>query len=422
MIKKTISRISKQFSLVQHLSRRNIFEIDPFKVDDFTGRDSELSRLKTLFENSHNTSIYLLHGPPNCGKSRLMRFFLDGSAVPYLDFDLRGNRLLSTDDLFDGIKRIADGAMNTTYLTEIMSKTAVKHKLSLTKIKLSTEYAEAIKDAEERLKEAKDVMSKLYAAADSYDKLSTFFEGKSRPLLFFLDDVNRIKEIVPKHIESTQAFRDLISCLLRITKQDRLGNALMSTVDPNFNIFLHKLGFPLDHFYKMTMGYLGEKEMKKYLKDCCKDMTDEIAEIIWKTVGGSVFHFMRYALSSEFEGDEKAKIDNHIAASDETIMLHYSSVIKSNFVSLKTAQESNALSQIYRELALSKTGSLNYERISTEVGKEILDSLIENGTIYLLSGEYISHDIQKRDDENLIIANSPLDLAAMKKYFAQIPL
>ena len=401
-------------------NRRNFLEIDPFKVDDFTGRDSELNRLKTLFEHSPSTNIYLLHGPPSCGKSRLVRHYLEGSSVPYLDFDLRGNRLLSTEDLLEGIRRIADSALETDYLTEIMSKTATKHKMSLTKIKLTTEFNEAIKAAEERLKEAKGVMDKLYSAADSYDKLSYFFEGRTRPLLFFLDDVNRIKEIVPKYAESTQAFRDLISCLLRITKQERLGNALMATVDPVYNRFLHSLGFPVDHFYRMTMGYLGEKEMKTYLKSCCPGMTEEIADIIWRTVGGSVQHFMRYSISSEFE-NKTIKPEDHEAAAEEAVMLHYSSTIRSNFSVLKSAQECEAMTRIYRELALSKDGALDYDRISKDVGKEVVDSLIDAGGIYMLAGEYISSDRKKDDDDVLIVPNSPLDMAAMKKYFANIP-
>ena len=397
-------------------NRRNYLELDEFKVDEFFGREAELQKLKNIFENSPNTSMYLFHGPPNCGKSRVIRQYLERSVVPFLSFDLRGNRLMSSEDLLEGINKIAETAMDTAYLTELMSKSASKYKMSLSKIKLSTELRDAVGDAESRIREAKDAMGKIYAAADAYDKLSFYFEGRSRPLLFFLDEVARIKEIVPKQVESTQAFRDLVSCLIRITKQERLGNALFSTTDPFFNLFLHSLGFPLDYFQRLTMGFMNETDMKAYLRQCYPGANEEITDIIWKTVGGNVQHFLRYALSSEFK-NKLTTADEHTAASGEMIRLHYSSVIRTNFSLVGSADACTGLTKIYRELALSKHGALNYQEVAKDLGRELVDDLIKLGVIYLLSGEYISTDIVKADDEDIIIANSPLDLITMKNYF-----
>ncbi len=253
MIRRALKSAARPLGIAPRL-RRSYFEIDQFKVDEFHGREAEIKRLQAIFENTPSTSMYLLHGPPNCGKTRLVRHYLDHSNAPYVAFDLRGNRLTTADDLLQGLNKIADAAMDTDYLTQLMSKTATKRKLSYSELKLATEFKDIVSDAEGKIREAKDTLTKIRLAADAYDRLSFYVEGRSRALLFFLDEVGRIREIVPSQEESTQAFRDLMSCFIKITKQERLSNVLMATTDPLYNLFLHELGFQQDYFYKMTMG------------------------------------------------------------------------------------------------------------------------------------------------------------------------
>ena len=155
--------------------------------------------------------------------------------------------------------------------------------------------------------------------------------------------------------------------------------------------------------------------MKRYIRECCTGVTDEILDIIWQTVGGNVQHFLRYSLSNELIGKETT-VDNHKNASEEILKLHYANVIRCNFEMTRSAEECSALSKIYRELALSRNGTLNYRQVEKDLGKTVLDGLLHIGAIYVLAGEYISRDIEKEDDEILIVANNPLDLATMKKY------
>ncbi len=169
-----------------------------------------------------------------------------------------------------------------------------------------------------------------------------------------------------------------------------------------------------------VIGFLSETEMKVFLRDCCANVTEDIANMIWNTVGGNIQHFMRYALSSEFD-NKVSSIDDYKDASEEIIKHHYAAGIKSYFALTENAEQCTALSKVFRELGVSKTGALEYDQVAKDVGNEVLDSLIDMGAVYLLSGEYISTDRKKEEDQTLIIPNSPLDLTAIRRYMTKLP-
>ena len=159
---------------------------------------------------------------------------------------------------------------------------------------------------------------------------------------------------------------------------------------------------------------MNEEQMMKYLQENVK-LEKHLATVVWNYVGGD-FNFWwnvvgkPYSLRSE--EDFKKTCENEMEFAIAAItpasfgLPHYEldKILKEIYVLLKESSEKRDQKMV------------NYDEMREIYGNNNIDELVKAGTLFYISGEYISQDRTLAKRTPLLVANCPIHQMAIDEY------
>jgi len=163
----------------------------------------------------------------------------------------------------------------------------------------------------------------------------------------------------------------------------------------------------------IIIGFLSDKEMDSYL-NLIGIQKESIRRMLIDAFGGDIYRCLLSFGSPVLDNTENEEKFKKVINKEVDLA---SSQIQPDIFSGLSDEAVVLLPKLYSELVKAPNNCLSYGDLKAKHGARIMKSIIKSNALYLLTGDYISKDRKKADNEDLVVPNCPLHLAAMKKYF-----
>ena len=240
--------------------QKNMASRIAYNIFDYFPRTIEFENLSKIIGPQLNPTFLIMAGPPNCGKSRFLDHFLNANQKDNfisMKADLRDYRM-SEEKHF---QYVLEKTM-FNYVQYLLNSVANKETLMELFRLLPKWMAGGLNDFKITFNPDHDpvrVPEILGGMIDFHYAQKEILYGKSKSLLFFLDEANELKNISPK--ESNLMFlQSIFKVLVKKSKQESKLWVLFSTTDSFLPLVLEKLGLLKSGFFEVvTMGHLNSK-------------------------------------------------------------------------------------------------------------------------------------------------------------------
>lgn len=408
----------------------------PLQGKEFFNRNREISALTKLLESK--PQISLVSGPVNSGKTSLMLKILEDISKknnrPVLHLDLRARGFHTVEGF-------------SSSLEEGMTSWANRIFKAIPK-QLTAEY-EGLKLEASNPSLATQPIDKLNRLFDSLSKnlpSHNVWSGAQVPILF-IDEANEMRTLL-KDDQGHQALQDMFKWFVMNTKQNHRFHVILGSSDSFFHLWVEKF-VGASRFQSYVIGDLPKAEAERFWQERIikqlewrrEDLPPPDFQDAYGVCGGNMFFLenyhseyieMRGEMAPEnfsFIGAEKTQLRNALSRSADE---------KSN---LLTALYSNLMDRIYetngksishpdrldsiwtqvqlvtvmKKLTGSKSGFLIYDDLCKEIGKEVIDAMIDHNLLHLRPTKRFSYDLPDSPyDEPIVTAETPASLVAMR--------
>ena len=246
--------------------QKNMVAMNAFNIFNYFPRTIEFQNLSKIIRLQQNPKFLIMVGPLNCGKSRFLDYFLDSKKedLVLMKADLRSEQISKARDfqyvlestMFNYVQYLLNSVTSKEYVRELIRffpKWMVGGGNDFN-ITFNPDH------------DSERVAGMLGKMVDFHYGKKQLLYGKSKSLLFFLDEANKLKNLSPKESD-LQFLKSIFDVLVMKSKQEAKLWVIFSTTDSFLPIVLENLGLVRSGFFKVvTMGHLNSKIL--FIK-CC---------------------------------------------------------------------------------------------------------------------------------------------------------
>eukprot|EP01022_Parablepharisma_sp_SALTPOND_P033280 TRINITY_DN883_c0_g2_i1.p1 TRINITY_DN883_c0_g2~~TRINITY_DN883_c0_g2_i1.p1 ORF type:complete len:491 (-),score=73.06 TRINITY_DN883_c0_g2_i1:179-1564(-) len=435
MIKKIATALSSAINIAtKGPTRAFVYRPAHFKKRlEFFNRNHELDFLKEQLQMEGGEDIMVLLGPRDCGKTWLLKEFLQRQGklaseattkaetkAPYIYIDLRREAIR---DMNGFLQTIGDSIKTFAGRTSEVGKATVRD--------LVSHYGAVRFD---NLGLGKNLLDLLLKIPDPIKKLDTLINlyadeyGHKRgaPFWLILDEFNVTRDIIhPGDEKSADALRSLLRVLVAATKRDKRCKVVLGTAHSSLLVWMKSTMKVYDAWftpYSMgnrlyltkILGFFSNEEMDRFLTDLGVDQAGWRKMLI-KTFGGDVNRCLKAFKSvpsgvADMDEAFQKMIEEQVDLAKDAVNPLYNDVL--------SPEAKELLPDLYYDLVHSPKGYLLYNDTEDKYGKKVVENIVLANALYMMEGNHISKDMEKPNNERVLIANCPLHLATMKKYWS----
>lgn len=235
----------------------------------------------------------------------------------------------------------------------------------------------------------------------------SLWSGKRIPILF-IDEANEMANLPKSGEEGAGALRDLLNFFVKCTKQDRKFSVILASSDSFYPLWLSRY-IGSKRFNTYVIGDLGKEEAQRYWEEHVTQFSEvppSLFEEAYSVCGGNMLTLENYAY--DYANDPKFT------------PLKFSAVIQSEAHLMRglhakpAVWDKKTLLLVMKELCESENGWILYNPLCDEIGRKIVDAMIESNLMHLRPAAKFSFDVKNAPNKPILTAESPVAAFAMK--------
>lgn len=356
--------------------------------NQFYNRTSELKFLKRVIERPKK-STYILTGPPNCGKTRLMNqlFTTNPGIITKAHINLRATTLLCEQDFLNAIQNgLKVGLENQALAMKALQEARKGLSLSdlvnwgrkYSKVYISPAVFEAIKtlsgisefglaasllevfnkNAQAIVKDPQFTVESLNQVIEEFHNTvsSQLAEGNNSDFkpsfVIFIDEVNALNFLVKKDADPKNLLSSIFRNFIKNSKETNRCTVILGTTDSFFPYVMDEMpGIQKESYQVLSVGFLNEEETMNYLTEICK-IEETTAKDLYETFGGDIMSLDDSIDYLKYYDLTKAGIERHLLECRQIAEASiYPSRYRNKHPNLITPEAKSVLNEIYAEIA-----------------------------------------------------------------------
>ena len=424
---------------------KNLIKIDRDTANEFFNREEELSYLKDILvdeENIKDPQMYVMMGYNKCGKTTMINHFLANhypkDYPPYIYIHLKEVQVGSVEEFLEKLKVKILRAFGENGIDKANNNWRIKQ------VNLGGKFEAKILGNPVEGDVTMEVIlgrmkSKEYDVKKSLiDDLKTLItdvqnkDEKGRPVLIVIDEINALKDILApgEDKQDIKLFKSFINMLEDVTKNKKTANVLFCSTDSAVKFMFEDTGLNWYRYFRpfyignkhtllITLGFMNEEQMMKYLQEKVK-LEKDLATTIWNYVGGDFniwWNVVGKPRSLRSEEDFKKTCENEMELAIAAITPTNFTIPYGTYI---TKEQQIILEKIYVLLKESSEKRdqkmVNYKEMRRTYGDENINELVKAGALFLIQGDYISQDRTIAKRTPVLVANCPIHQIAIDEY------
>ena len=368
----------------------------------FFNREKEITHIIDCLQSKPAINVFM--GPPNCGKSALLRHVLDklGSDRPIVSIDMRTHPFYNASSFLATLE--TELAPWYKKMQDFTIKGGVSVGVEFAKLYLEAVYQQTDGTPVDKLKA-------LFAFFEQNLPIHSFWTGSKYPILF-IDEANKMVNLTDTETDR-KALHAFLSFLVMCTKQVGRFDVVLASSDSFYHMWLTKY-IGSSQFNTYVIGNLTKDDAKKYWEEhALKEHRHKSVihapsfEDAYYACGGNIHLLNKYAA-------EYYRKKGKLVPEDFSLVIQQGARLVKALLTESAEWNEADLLKVMEKLIESENGFLLYDELCKELGEVKIVSLIEANLLHLRPTPELSYDLENAPKKMIVTADSPTSALAMK--------